>query len=281
MPSFDDIDILLLNNRPNDNFLGLTPTEVHNLLYDTFDERSILKFSDDLDDETLDQIPLFRIVEEYLKIINRDQQIKLTPLGALPRKVIIELYDKRILLDDHIENGITKLWKEEDCISIRSAGLTAELAGLVRKANGKIALTKKGVKLLQVENRIQLFKVFFQAFTNKFDWGFNDLYPNEPIGQLGWAFSVYMLTKFLTQESTADFYAEKYMNAFPHFISLFRPSYSSSDRQFSHCYGIRTFGRFLLWFGFVTVEKQKKYLDLGTDKFKGTDLINQVFTFDD
>jgi len=281
MEHFDDIEIMLLNNRPVENFLGLTPTEVHYLLYDTYGEKSPLQFSNDLDDNTLNQIPIIRIAEEYLQIVQRDKQIKLTPSGALPRKVMFELYDKRILLDEQIESGLVKLWKEQDCISIANARFTAELAGLVRKANGKLTLTKKGAKLIQPENRIQLFKLFFQSFTEKLMWGSNDGYVDKTVGQLGWAFSIYMLIKFGDQAFTTDFYAEKYLKAFPNFITFFEPRFSTPEEQCAHCYGIRTFDRFLLWFGFVTVEKQKQYLDLETDKFLKTDIVNKVFKFED
>lgn len=281
MENFDDIDLLLLNNRPVENFLGFTPTEVEYLLYDTFGEKSPLQFRHDLDGSSLDQIPLFRVAEEYLKIIQRDKQIKLTLLGALPKKVMVELYEKRILLDEQIESGLVKLWKEQDCISIANARFVVQLAGLVRKANGKLALTKKGVKLIQPENRIQLFRLFFQTFTEKLMWGSNDLYPDKTVGQLGWAFSVYMVTKFGDQPCTTDFYTEKYLKAFPNFITFFKPSYSTPERQCAHCYGIRTFDRFLLWFGFVTVERKKHYLDLESDKFTGTDLLRKVFSFDE
>lgn len=281
MKQSDDIDSILFNNMPVENFLGLTPTEVHYLLYDTFGEKSPLQFRNDLDDATLDQIPLFRIAEEYLKIIQRDKQIKLTPLGALPKKVMVELYSKKILLDEHIESGLIKLWREQDCISIRSVRMTAELAGFVRKANGKVVLTKKGEKLLQPENRINLFKQFFQTFTEKFNWGFNDLYPEEPIGQLGWAFSVYMLCKFGDQTNTSEYYANMYLTAFPTYLSFFDRTYSTPVRQFNSCFTTRAFNRFLLWFGFVTVEREKYYLDLESDKFTGTDLIKRVFIFDE
>jgi len=278
----DDIEtnILLRNNTPLDDFLGLSPTEIHHLLYDTFGDKSPVQFRDNIDDETLDQIPLFRIAEEFLKIIYRDNQIKLTPLGALPKKAMVELYDKRFLLDEHIESGLTKLWKEDDCISIKSARLTAELAGLVRKTNGKLTLTKTGTKLLETNNRLQIFKQFFQAFTDKFLWSFNDGYPEQPIGQLAWAFSVIMLDKFGDQPQTVDFYADKYLRAFPNFITFFRHDYSTPERQFYRCYGVRTFDRFFLWFGFVTVDKQKKYLDLDTDKFKQTVLVKRIFKID-
>jgi hypothetical protein len=278
----DDIEtnILLRNNTPLNDFLGLSPTETHHLLYDTFGDKSPVQFRDNIDDETLDQIPLFRIAEEFLKIIYRDNQIKLTPLGALPKKAMVELYDKRFLLDEHIESGLTKLWKEDDCISIKSARLTAELAGLVRKTNGKLTLTKTGTKLLETNNRLQIFKQFFQAFTDKFLWSFNDGYPEQPIGQLAWAFSVIMLDKFGDQPQTVDFYADKYLRAFPNFITFFRHDYSTPERQFYRCYGVRTFDRFFLWFGFVTVDKQKKYLDLDTDKFKQTVLVKRIFKID-
>jgi hypothetical protein len=100
-----EANILLRNNTPVDVFLGLSPTEIHYLLYDTFGKKSPVQIRDDIDDKTLDQIPLFKIAEEYLKIIQRDKQIKLTPLGALPKKVMVELYDKNFYLTSILKVG--------------------------------------------------------------------------------------------------------------------------------------------------------------------------------
>lgn len=283
METPDDIKaiILLRNNTPVDDFLGLSATEIHHLIYDSFGDKSPVQFQCNIEDETLDHIPLFRIAEDFLKIIHRDKQIKLTPLGALPKKAMVELYDKKFLLDEHIESGITKLWKEDDCISIKSVRLTAEIAGLVRKANGKLLLTKKGTKLLETNSRSQLFKQFFQAFTDKFLWSFNDGYPEQPIGQLAWAFSVIMLEKFGDHPQTVEFYANKYLKAFPKFITFFKHEYATPERQFIRCYGLRTFYRFFLWFGFVTVDKQQKYLDLDKDKFIRTEVVSSIFKIDE
>ena len=280
IPNDIEANFVLWNNTPVDDLLGLSPAEIHYLLYDTFGDKSLVQFRDDIDDKTLDQIPLFRIVEDHLKIIQRDKYIKLTPLGALPKKVMVELYDKRFLLDEHIESRITKLWKEDDCIAIRSARLTAEFAGLVKKVSGKLTLTKTASKLLETNNRLQIFRKFFQAFTDKFLWSYNDGYPEQPIGQLGWAFTLFMLDKFGDQSENIDFYADKYLRAFPKLISFFRPNYSTPERQFFSCYGVRTFDRFFLWFGFVTVDKQKVFIDLETDKFKRTDLVKRIFKID-
>lgn len=280
-PDEIEINILLRNNTPMDDFLGRSPNEMHYLLYDTFGEKSPLQFRNNIDDITLDQIPLFRIAEAFLKIIHRDKQIKLTPLGALPKKTMVEIYENKFLLDEHIEHGITRLWKEDDCIAIKSARLASELAGLVRKANGKLTLTKTAEKLIETHQRSQIFRRFFQAFADKFLWSYNDGYPEQPIGQLGWAFSVIMLEKYGDELRTVHFYADKYLRAFPKFTSFFLPDFSTPEQQFFRCYGIRTFARFFLWFGFVTVQKQNKFLDLDTDKFKRTDLVRRIFKIDD
>lgn len=272
---------LLRNNTPIDDFLGMTPSEVHVLLYDTFGNKSPIQFNPGIDDGILDQIPLFRIAEAYLKIVQRDKQIKLTPLGALPKKVMVEIYAHRFLPDEAIEHGIVKLTREHDCISIQNARLALELAGLAKKVHGKITLTKAGEKLLQTNNRVQIFKKFFQAFTDKFDWGFNDAYPEEPIGQFGWAFTMILLDKFGDQPRTADFYAERYLRAFPNLLSFSRPSYTlTTEGVFTRCYALRTFSRFLVWFGFAIVDKKGRITDLSRGQITGTDLVKKVFKID-
>ncbi len=85
-------EVKRLNSLPMDSFLGLSPSMVHTLLYTPFDKSSLLKIND-LSDEMLDQIPLFAIAEDLLHIIQRDNYIKLTLRGALPKKIVIELYN--------------------------------------------------------------------------------------------------------------------------------------------------------------------------------------------
>lgn len=274
----DDIEEIIssMNNLPVDDFLGYSPNDMTYLLYDALEKNSPVQFLDKIDDGTLDKMPLFRIVEAYIKIIQREKHIKLTPLGALPRKVIKELYDLRFLLDDFIEIGLYKLWKEEDCISIRSARLTAELAGLVRKTNGKLSLTKVAINLLETNNRQQMFQKFFKAFVNKFPWSYNDAYTEVPLGQFGWAFSVILLGKFGNEVQTDKFYADLYGKAFPNLYTFFLDDSSNEDRQFNRCYSIRTFHRFMLWFGFITIEK-KEIISTGHEPIQSTHILSSVF----
>lgn len=252
---------------------------MHELVNAPLAEKSIVTICSRADDAVLDQIPLFRIAEEFLKIIQREKQIKLTPLGALPKKIVVELYEKRFLLDDLLESGFSKLWREEDCISIMSMRHAVELARLVRKSRGRLTLTKKGTELLKAENRLGLFKEFLLSFTNLFAWSFNDGYTREPIGQIGWAFLIYMLDKFGEQGRDVEFYASKYLNAFPEFISCFTEGPRPAKEGFIHCYGVRAFERFLVWFGLVIVSDRslQPMADFTMAKYRRSDVFQKVF----
>lgn len=268
------------NSISMDDFSGLTPNEMHELLYHPFERSSPVCLRNMLDDAILNEVPIFLLAEEYLKIFAREKQIKLTPLGFLPKKIMVELYDKGILPDEHIEAGIFKLNREQDCISIMSMRYAMELGGLVKKQNGKLSLTKKGIMFAESQNRLQFFKLFFQSFTEKFSWGYNDGYTEAPIGQFGWGFSLYLLHKFGSKPQNAGYYAQKYIAAFPQWMDYFESDeVFTAKEEYIHCYGIRVFERFSLWFGFVKVNRKNTYADLESDTFLATDAIDKIFVF--
>jgi hypothetical protein len=275
-----ETNILLNNNSPLDDFLGLSPNGMHDLIYSPHKNNSVVKIRSDIDNATLDQIPFFRIIEELLKIVQRDGSIKLTPLGALPKKVMVELYSYKFIPEYFLENGITKLTRQQDSISIENARLVAEVAGLVKKIKGKFSLTKSGTLHLKSENRLRFFKTIFEAFTERFVWSYNDGYPQHPIGQQGWAFSVFMLAKFGEQFRLGEFYGDKYAIAFPHFIDFFRDVTHQTPRDICiRCYVARTFERFFEWFGFVETEKGQSFFD--SSNYKASQLLRKVFAIEE
>ena len=279
-PDFEPVR-LLLNNAPLDDFLGLSPTEMHHLLYDAYGDKSPLGLRSDIENSTLDEIPLFRMTEEFLKIISREESIKLTPLGALPRKVLLELYSHKFITEDIIEAGFSKLSSEQNSVAITTVHLNMLLPGVVKKANGRLSLTKKGAQLLEPEQRFNLFTETLSTYTDRFNWSSNDGYPQSPVGQLGWGFTVYLLEKFGQSERTIEFYAEKYLKAFPKLLEFFpaRP-YGTPEGDFVNCYSVRTFERFLEWFGFVKVEHLHSIHGKQSDSIKRSDLLQKVFKFE-
>jgi hypothetical protein len=277
--SDNEDEIFKYNNSPLEKLSGLTPTQTHELIHAPLGENSCIKFSANVNSEILDEIPFFRISEEFLKIIKREGFIKLTPLGALPKKVLVELYDFKFIIDEHIESGINKLYREDECISLKTTRIVCQLTNLVKKSNGKLLLTKNGERCLKVENRFELFKVIFLIFTEKFNWAYNDGYSKEPVGQYGYLFTIYLLKKFGEKENLTSFYSSKYLQVFEKFITLFDKDYSTPEMQFKNCYTVRTFERFTEWFGFTNITGKQNFFDHENAKVVKTELLDKIFVF--
>ncbi len=142
------------------------------LLSDPLGENSPLQIRKDTPDETLDRIPFLRLTEEFLKIMRRDGSIRLTPLGALPKKTLCELYDLGFIKEEPIESGVVKLRREIDSVVLTSLHVTTKLAGLARKNAGRLSLTPEGTRLLHPDNRKELLRLILNTFTGKFNWSY-------------------------------------------------------------------------------------------------------------
>jgi hypothetical protein len=272
---------LLYNNTPVHDFCDLTPNEIHHLLYDPFGEKSPLILQNDIRDEALDTAPFFRLVEELLKIIQRVEFVKLTPLGALPRKVLHELYLHNFITEDIIEAGISKLQREDDSLAIRCAHVNAHIAKLVRETKGKLVLSKLGKELINPAKRRELFKTVLSTYMSTFNWGFNDGYTKFPVGQLGSGYTLYLISKFGGKERTIDFYTGMYLHAFPRMIDHFADSGNRIPLdQFITCYSTRTFTRFMEWFGLVRVRKENKYSRIHEAIVLRNDTFETIFRFE-
>lgn len=270
-----DLKIYQYNNNPNEKFSGLSPYELHELIHLPFHTECPIQLQDEIDYNVLDKIPFFKICEEFLKILKREKFIKLTPLGALPKKVMVELYAHKFITDEMIENGISKLSREQDSIAIQNAKYVCEIAKLTKKREGKLSLTKNGEK--QLEDRESLFKLILTTFSFDFNWAINDGYPNEPIAQYGNLYTIYCLLKFGKTERPTQFYADKYLQIFEKFLPLFNDSFDRKPKkQFSSCYEIRSFYRFTDWFGF-TQTSERKYGEMNCTK--STQILEKIYVF--
>lgn len=270
----------LINNRAEEDFGGLSSNEMHRLIYETYEADSPLQINRAISDETLDRLPFFRLTEEFLKILQRDGSVKLTPLGALPKRTLTELYSHRLILEDLIETGIYKLTREVDSPALSMLHHNTILAGLIRKANGKLLLTREGTRLLMNKERSNLFLKTLQAYTDKLPWSNLDGYPAIPVGNVGWGFSILMLLQEGDKPREASYYASKYITAFPHFLATFpHGEHSRPERDLIRCYCLRTFVRFLEWWGFVrNTEEPTSWFNGEQRKFVAALALKEVFS---
>ncbi|MDF1550164.1 MAG: hypothetical protein P1P88_20225 [Bacteroidales bacterium] len=246
------------NNKPIPEFEGYSPFEMHKILHFTFAIDSPLKLQK-LSDADYQRIPILNQIRYLVDLIEKNGEIKLTNKGFLPTKLVSDLYSQGFLKEEHIEKGISKLYKETDSMTINLTRILTELSGLTKKRNGKLSLTKSSQKIL-ADNE-ELLRQIFLTFTNKFNWPYYDGYGENQIGQLGYGFSLILLSKYGQIKRLDSFYAEKYFMAFPKLLDSLEPTYGTLERYSTKCYSIRTFERFLDYFGLVTIEEEKKGFD--------------------
>lgn len=253
------------NNASIPDFEGYSPTEMQFILYNTFDLKSpiqILKAEHNI----YQNIPIFNQVKFLFNLINEQKELKLTNKGFLPTKIVAELYGKGYIKDYFIENGISKLYKESDVPTINLTKILVELSTLVKKRNNKLTLTKKGIE--QIDKDHILFQNIFETFTKKFNWSYFDGFSNEEIGQSGFGFTLILLDKYGKEYRNPEFYADKYLKAFDFETKYAELEFADNPKR---AYIIRTFERFLDYFGFTEYDKDEK-----NRKVRKTKIFNEL-----
>lgn len=276
-------EVDLRNNMPLDDFDGRTPREMFSLLHAPFGEDSPMKIADKIEEGILQKIPMLVLTEIFLKTISDNNSVKLTAAGYLPVKIVRELYEHKIFEEDSIESGIRLLRSEKDVRSVHLVHLVCDLGRLVKKQKGMLSLTGKGQDLLKPQNRTQLLAEILKAYTTRFNWPYNDRFGDHPVGQLGFAFSVELLSKYGGSPSTGKFYAEKYLRAFPMMEDQFRVGgYGTAREKIMECYVHRVFRSFMSRFGLAeTTEKESKGSLPERLYVKKTEVLDKVFRFED
>lgn len=244
------------NNSGLSEFENYSPFEMHHILHDTFGAQSPIRLRK-LIDEEYKQIPILNQVKFLADIVVRFGEIKLTKLGFLPTKIVAELYSQGFMKESHIESHVTKLYKETDSNTVHIARIILEISGLAKKRNNKLSLTKSADKLLNDDDK--LFQLILKTYCEKFNWAHLDYYGENNIGQLGFGFSIILIHKYGAVRHSEKLYIDKYFKAYPMLLeNISYPAYSTKERYAGHCYSLRTFERFLDWFGFIHIEKERK-----------------------
>lgn len=288
MDSLDDIrrkietSINIYNTKPIEDFEGLSPADMRYFLYDPFSKDSPLRFINNIPDQILDQIPILIQIEYLLQRIIDLGEIKLTSTGSLPTTMVKELYKQGFIKDYAIEHGITKLYAETNCDPIHLTRIIVELSGFVKKKNGKLSLTKTWKDKMVTKKRQEILIQIFSTFSQKFNWSYFDGYSSQQTGQLGFAFSLYLISKYGKEELLDRFYSEKYLKAFPKLLDDFNSIYvmGAENRQFHSCYSIRTFDRFLEYFNMIEWRTEGELYQDSKKFIKKTAIFDNIISCD-
>jgi hypothetical protein len=244
------------NHRRIDDFDGLSPEQMYLMLNRLFEKDCLIRIRT-MKPESYASIPMLSQIRYLAGRIRERGELKLTEKGNLPVKMVADLYAQGFMKDDHVESGITKLYKETDSITINLPRILLELSGVAKKRYNKLSLTKKGEAL--IDEPAALFAVIFETMCMKFNWGYYDGYSDSHVGRTGVGFTLLLLSRYGGTMRSATFYSDKYFRAFPMLMDSFSPGYRSAEKQASDCYALRTFTRFLKLFGLVQTEQERKW----------------------
>lgn len=251
----NDYYMQTMNNKPIKDFEGYSPVEMKELLNNPFTDRSPLKFKKNINSKDIRNTPFFNLILEYFKFFKDEKEIKLTPKGYLPTRIVKDLYNKKILVQYDIESGIKKLTKELDVYFIQYMRIITEISGIIKKRNNNLSFTKKGLKIL--ENDIDLYKLIFLTYFKEFNWAYIDYFPEESSIQKISPFALILLNNYGDKRLKSDFYVEKIYKAHPEIIDNFLINVDRDIENFFACYFSRVFKHFLRYFGLVEITEER------------------------
>jgi len=212
--------------------------------------------------EQYDKIPLVRQALFLMNALS-ETELKLTRLGWLPLKIVAEAYALG-QPEWVIEELNQKRINEYDANSVWMARITLELLGWVKMRKGMLSLTLKGKKALSdidsAANEILRFSLIGVGL-HTFDGNEDDR-----IGNLGVAYSVWLLNKFGSTWHSGEFYLEHYQKVFN-----FPDKYNT--------YATRVFARLFYWLGLVETRLNKQTEPPYRWEYRKTDLLQMIFSF--
>lgn len=238
---------------------GLSPMDMHRILYQAFEPSSPVGFRASIPAEVLEKIPLLNLVLAFLNRLKDIGELRLTAKGNLPRKLVLELYDLGHIKQYGVDEGIFKINKEADAIYIHQTRLLCDLSGFIKKRKNKISLTAKGKKLLNHPDKSDLLKSLFISNIHKFNLGYFDGYPESTGLQVTFGYTLYLLLKYGKEERNVSFYADKNIKAFPHLLQDFQHHWLTQEETYASSYKIRIFERLLVLYGLVDFREEGQY----------------------
>jgi len=245
-----------INNTPNADFDGISPLQMNVLLQEPFSAYALLQFNKAMV-QHMEQVPLFQLLELLLAEIQDAGKLKLTAKGNLPVRVCELLFSQQLIKWPYMEY-VSRV-REEDVPYLGPLKLYLIDQGIVKKRDNALSLTKNGEKMME-ENQTERFKSLFFFFARRFHWGnFYRMEDNGKCGQLGWAYSLVLLSKYGDKARDSEFYSLKLMQAFEKEMLDHSETKEQQDniQTYHRAYAIRFFESFASWFGLVNIERKR------------------------
>lgn len=247
-----------INSSPLDDFDGLSPEQMTSLLYTPFAPGAMLQFRKGMD-AYVSKAPFFKLSELLLHEIKQAGNLKLTVNGNLPVRICELLCKQNLIYWPYMK--FVKRIREEEIPYLWPLKQYLLDQGIVKKRNNALSLTKNGEKLLEGSQDIRFIQIF-NYLASRFHWGnFYRLEDEGKCGQLGWAYSLVLLSKYGGKSQKSEFYSLKLIRAFEKdlWAAQQKGEEGKGTKDYHHAYEVRFFECFADWFGLVNIERTRDH----------------------
>lgn len=261
--SLDDLNTVLQhkmqaqNERPLDDFYGLSSTQMANWLYDSWDKLQNVTISTPSD---LSSSPVMRYLELILDAaMQHGGAFKATAKGNLPSKLVkaaSALLPEFAVSQFEVSVSISEYAgaNEDKFNALHYTRVLAEIAGILYRRNGQWHVKKTAQKQYQELGLHAFFKPMLEAMVTQYNWGYLDGLSEDADLRLFWLFMTWRLQHHRSMKQLS----EELVVAFPDIQANFVPNdYRSIDGQIHDLIELRFVERFLQYWGFVTIDPER------------------------
>lgn len=213
-----------------------------------------------LSNSEIEEIPFLKQALYLLRSLS-EKELKLTPQGYIPPKLVTTLYEMG--LPDNSDYYKQKMESRVEVVQVLRIALKE--CGFIKVRDGKMSLTTKGGRIIKDYNALLYALMVFLLFD--FNTGYFDIYQDIEIGNVGRLYSLWLLHHYGDIWRQKNFYADAYFKAF-------------SGLSPSACYEFRTFDRVFHYIGLCDINQTKE--DRGFDfgnKTRKREILDKIFTF--
>jgi hypothetical protein len=240
------------NSVAKSPFLGLSPAQMHNILYTPFSFQNEVFSFECGDINKLKEVPLLKHSLYLLNRLKDEGEIKATQTGNLPRAFVREMYHEFFSNDRYARLPST----EDDILSIVRVRHVLDLAGLIKKKSNKFSLTKKGEGLLQENKLLELYNEIFLVFMNEWNWAHGDRYSELGLVQRSAVFNIFLIHKECQDWIHNEELGKSYLEAFPALVNE-ASGYFGPEEEIINCFSTRFLSRVCLPLGLLELKEEE------------------------
>lgn len=246
------------NDEVPDNFQGdfngLSPDQMHQLLYTPFDSPQLLQWRES---EQVAQAPILRMAKVLLTAL-ADKDVKLTPKGNLPVvvvKAMLESVDEQQSMLG-FPHRLERRRSEENVMPVHATRLLMELAGLTKIQKGKLSLKKTTAADVARGQWGKVYLKLLKAMMVAFNWAYLDGHDELRGVQTTSPFTLWLLHRHGSDWQPESFYSGAILQAFPMLLTEARDEpYATARETVELIISWRTF-KLHQWFGLIELREE-------------------------